>query len=124
MKTTAERLIPYRAFLTSEKTRISGLIHQLEEQNRQDDANLMKIRLNILGVFETIASADEQQTSNWEDFCQRYEPRFHTLTAPWRARMASAQQHGDLPSLLVEEEKLAAANQIQHVFLSVKEGRS
>jgi len=121
MKTTAEHLIPYRAYLFSERQRLTDLIQQMENQNRQDEANLLKIRLNILGVFETVAGADEQQTSAWEDFCLRYEPRFQTLTALWRAHLTAAQQHSDLSTQLIEEEKLSAANEIKNVFLSIKE---
>lgn len=121
MKTISDHLLPFRAFLSSEKQRISALIQQAEAQSRQDEANLLKIRLNILGVFETVASADEKQTATWEAFCLRYEPRFDTLTAPWHARLALAQQHGDLAAQTTEEEKLAGANQIKSVFLSIKE---
>jgi len=121
MKTIAEHLTSYRTYLTAEKQRISGLIRQVEEQNQQHDANLLKIRLNILGVFETVASADERLSADWEAFCLRYEPRFDTLTAPWRARLMAAQQHGDLQTQVIEKEKLTAANEIKKVFLSTKE---
>ena len=121
MKTIAEYLIPYRTYLASEKQRTSALIQQLECQNRHDEANLQKVRLNILGVFETVAQADERQCADWASFCQRYEPRFDTLTSPWRSRLAAALQQGDVPVQLIEEEKLAAANQIKNVFLSIKE---
>ena len=121
MKTISDHLSPYRAFLSGEKQRVAALIHQAEAENRQDEANLLKIRLNILGVFETVASADEKQTADWPSFRQRYEPRFDTLTAPWRARLAQAMQHGDLQTQTIEEEKLAATNQIKSVFLSIGE---
>ena len=121
MKSITEHLIPYRAYLASEKRRVSGLIQQLETQNCRDEANLQKVRLNILGVFETVAQADEQQTADWLSFCKRYEPRFETLAAPWRARLSAALQHGDVSTQLIEEEKLAAVRQIQNVFLSIKE---
>ena len=121
MKSISECLIPYRSFLTSEKQRISMLIRQAEAQNRQDEANLLKIRLNIVGVFETVASADERQTATWETFCQRYESRFDTLTAPWRTRLSAAKEHGDLMTQTIEEEKLNMANQIKDAFFSSKE---
>lgn len=121
MRTISDHLLPYRAFLMEEQQRITAEICRLEQQNRQDEANLQKIRLNIVTVFETVAAADEKQTATWEAFCQRYEPRFATLTAPWSTRLAAAREHGDLHTQVVEEAKLETANHIKDVFISTKE---
>ncbi len=117
----SEHLIPYRAFLAHEQEKLSQQIAVLESQKRQDEANLAKIRLNIFGVFETVAAADEKATATWEDFCQRYEPRFSSLTAPWEARLASAVRNSDSHTRFTEELKLSTANRIHAEFLSIKE---
>ncbi len=121
MSSISERLLPYRAFLSSEKERLENEIRLLEEENRQDEADLLKIRLNIYGVFETVAAADEKLCASWEDFCLRYEPRFETLTAPWQARLASAVQNSDTRTRFAEETKLGTANQIRSAFMAAKE---
>lgn len=121
MKTVAEHLVPYRAFLSAEKQRLTDEIARLEQQGCQDEANLHKIRWNIYSVFETVAAADEKLAASWPDFCQRYEPRFATLTAPWRSRLADAVRHSDTHTRFVEEAKLSAANHIQNAFISMKE---
>lgn len=121
MNTISERLIPYRAFLTQEKEKLSQQMIQLERQNRQDEANLFKIRLNIFGIFETVAAADEKATSSWADFCLRYEARFQTLTAPWIARLQSAIHNADSLTRITEEIKLSTAKRIHAEFLSIKE---
>lgn len=121
MKTISESLIPYRSFLTSEQQRLADEIQKLEAQSRQDEANLLKVRLNIFGVFETVAAADEKQSESWEAFCRRYEPRFETLTAPWNARLASAVRNSDTHTRFIEETKLSTARRIRSVFESLKE---
>lgn len=121
MNAISERLTPYRAFLAQEKEKLAQQIAQLESQNRQDEANLAKIRLNIFGVFETVAAADEKATTSWEDFCRRYEPRFDTLTAPWNARLQSAVRNSDSLTRFTEEIKLSTADRIRRVFLTIKE---
>ena len=121
MNSISEHLLPYRAFLAQEKEKLSQQIALLESQNRQDEANLAKIRLNIFGVFETVAAADEKATTGWEDFCLRYEPRFDVLTAPWRARLESAVRNSDSHTRFTEEIKLSTANRIHAEFLSIKE---
>ena len=115
------QLAPYYAFLKTEKERLTARITLLEQQGCQDEANLQKIRLNIVGVFETVALADEKQTVTWQAFCQRYEPRFETLTAPWQGRLAMAAAHNDIQTQTVEEAKLSMANHIRDVFFSLKE---
>ena len=120
MKTIADHLLPYRAFLADKKQRIGQVIEQLEEQKRQDEANLQKISLNIVGIFDTVALADERQATDWTSFCSRYERRFETLTAPWRARLAAVREHGDILTQTIEEEKLSTANEIRDVFFSIR----
>jgi len=121
MKTISERLVPYRAFLAEEKASITGEIQRLETQNCFDDANMLKIRLNIFDVFETVASADEKQCDTWEAFCQRYVSRFESLTAPWNARLASAVRNSDTKTRFIEEIKLSTAKRIHEKFLFLKE---
>ena len=115
------RLLPYRRFLNAEKQRLVQQIALLEAQNRQDEANMEKIRLNIYGVFETVANADEKLSSDWQDFCRRYEPRFETLTAPWKQRLLSAVHNSDSLTRFAEEAKLSAASRIHEAFLQAKE---
>ena len=121
MNAVTDRLIPYRAFLAQEKAYLVQQIALLETQNRQDEANMHKIRLNIFEVFETVAQADEKQVSTWEDFCLRYEPRFETLTAPWQKRLENAVRNSDTRTRFVEEIKLSTANRIRNAFLDMKE---
>ena len=121
MRAIADHLLPSRACLAEQRRKLTAAIADLEAQHRQDEADLHKIRLNIVEVFETVAAADEPQCAAWEDFCARYLPRFETLTAPWRARLSAAALHGDAKTVLVEETKLSTAQAIRSAFVSLGE---
>ena len=121
MKTISEALVPYRAYLLERKQRLKEEIVSLEQQNRRDEANFAKVRLNIYEVFETVAAADEKAAADWPAFCARYEPRFDTLTAPWKSRLASAVQNSDTHTRFIEETKLSTAEHIRRAFLDTRE---
>lgn len=121
MSSFSPLLSPYRAFLADEKARLARLIQQLTVEGRQDEANLHKVKLNIVSIFETLAGADERASSHWDDFCQRYEGRFHTLPAQWLSHLEKARAHNDTSAQVIEEAKIETAAHLLKVFQSVKE---
>lgn len=116
----------YHALLEEKREQISREIRLLEQEGRQDEANLAKVKLNIVNVFETVAAADEkavsvEQSDAWRKFHERYIQRFSTLTKPWRERLAQAKVHQDAEVVAVEEAKLETAAWIEKVFRSLEE---
>ena len=61
MKTLDQLLNEYRRYLQSERTALKTAIARHVDAAGYDDANLDKIRLNIVEVFSTLASADESR---------------------------------------------------------------
>ena len=116
----------YHALLEEKREQISREIRLLEQEGRQDEANLAKVKLNIVNVFETVAAADEkavsvEQSDAWRKFHERYIQRFSTLTKPWRERLAQAKVHQDAEVVAVEEAKLETAAWIEKAFRSLEE---
>lgn len=116
----------YRSWLASEKGRLIASIRLMEQEERIDEANWDKIRLNIIEAFETIAGADErfainQQRDPWELFCQRYLPRFTAMSAKWQAQLETARLHGDTSAEAVETIKIETASRIEAAFRSAGE---
>lgn len=116
----------YHALLGEKREQISQEIRLLEQEGRQDEANLAKVKLNIVNVFETVAAADEkavsvEQSDAWRKFHERYIQRFSTLTKPWRERLAQAKVHQDAEVVAVEEAKLETAAWIEKAFHSLEE---
>ena len=116
----------YHALLEEKREQISREIRLLEQEGRQDEANLAKVKLNIVNVFETVAAADEkavsvEQSDAWRKFHERYIQRFSTLTKPWCERLAQAKLHQDAEVVAVEEAKLETAAWIEKAFRSLEE---
>lgn len=118
MTEPAAMLLPYRSFLTGQKTTLASSIQKLEAEGRQDEANLDKIRLNIVNVFDTLLSADESFCrGDHAAFLRRYEERFTSIPAAWQSNLEKAIAHGDASVQMIEEVKLQTANDIHNAFL-------
>ena len=113
----AAKLLPYRSYINEQKASLAASIRQLEKEERQDEANHAKIRLNIVTVFESLLSADQAYCKgDQEAFFKRYEGRFTSIPASWQANLEKARTHGDASAQLIEEVKLQTANELHDVF--------
>lgn len=112
----------FDAYLTESRKELQKVIQKLEQEGRQDEANLNKVRLNIVTVFETVANADLRAVGaqGWQAFASRYQSRFASLSAPWRARLEEARRHGDTAAIAVEEAKIETAVRIEAAFHKAK----
>lgn len=112
----------WEANLSGRKTALMQEIRQLESAGCQDEANLCKVRLNIVLVFETLTHADAAQSNgSWKAFCERYQARFATLPQPWRERLEQARLYNDATAQAIEEAKLETACALDKAFLAMKE---
>ena len=99
---------------------MASILSQLAREGRQDEANLHKVKLNIVAVYETLIGADERASADWEAFCARYESRFVTLPAQWQAHLDTAKAHGDVATQTIEEAKMETAARLSGAFRSLK----
>ncbi|MBE5802018.1 MAG: hypothetical protein E7319_06990 [Clostridiales bacterium] len=121
MPNITDQLMPYLQQIALEKQRLTERIEAQEHDGRQDEANLDKVRLNIVQVFETLAAADAAQCQGSAPaFAERYQQRFDTLPAPWKQRLARAIAHRDIQTQAVEEAKLETVTRLQAAFLKAK----
>ena len=120
MMDTLTNLQPYLQFANERAQALKQAIDTLETQHRQDEANLCKVKLNIVEVLLTIADVYSKNTADWEKFAQLYERRFEMLIEPWHKRYQTAQEHGDTVTMVIEEAKIATATQLRAAFLHVK----
>ena len=79
-----------------------------------DDAALEKIRLNIVNIFATLATA--AGGGDRGAYCRACLERFETVPANWRQRLADAQRHGDAATAAVETVKLETAAVLTAIF--------
>ena len=116
-----EMLNKYRAYLSAMRMELTKRIEKLEQEQRHDEANLCKVRLNIVQIFDTLCFVDGKAASTWADFCSRHLPRFQIIPAPWKARLETARMHDDLSVQIIEEAKLETASKIEQFLTAIKE---
>ncbi len=115
-----QHLLRYLNALEEAQVRLALQAQTLEAENRQDEANLEKIRRNVYGIFTSLANADWAQAQRAADpavsFVQLHTQRFERFPEPWRKRLEAAQSHGDVITQTIEETKLKTVAAIWRLF--------
>ena len=115
-----QRLLRYLDALAAAKACSDEDIRRLEQEARQDEANLEKIRRNVLDIFTALANADAAQARKenhpLEAFERLHTVRFDRFPEPWRQRLEKAAAHGDVVTQTIEEIKLKTVARIWTVF--------
>lgn len=115
MKTIEDLKTRYLARLRLESDRHRQSASSNAAQGRGDDANLDKIRDNIVNIFITLAEATPGK--DYTSYCQGYLARFDTIPSSWRQRLRQAQAHGDGTTAAIEMVKLETAEGLRTLFL-------
>lgn len=108
----------YLAGLDRAKLDAENKIAHLEAEGRQDEADLEKIRRNVLAHFAKLAQQDalQAQKDGAESFARLHEPRFGSMAQPWQQRQQKAADHGDVVAQTIEETKLKTLRQIRALY--------
>ncbi len=119
MRTTADLKRRYLARLQEERAAGEARCTAYLAQGCTDDANLEKIRLNIIGIFATLVHATHPAHGGdtYEGYRRAYLARFDTIPANWRQRLGEASAHGDIAAAAVETLKLETADRLRSIFL-------
>ena len=81
----------------------------LSADGRGDEANLMRIRSNICGVFRALLKAAQNNAARQaagKDAPADLAELAEKTTAPWKQRLEKAQAHGDAITVTIEQAKL------------------
>ena len=109
---TIPKFIDYLEF---QKSSCLNKADDLKRQDRQDEANLSKIRSNIFAVFISVANvAAKQFADNSNEFiCNQIEK----LTAEWKASLAEAKHFDDYIKTTQGHIKIDTADEIKAEFM-------
>lgn len=72
---------------------------------RKDEANLVKIRINIYGIARSFYEVVKKSATE-ESFIQEYETRVRKPAEAWKVSYEKAKEHNDVEKILIEEIKL------------------
>lgn len=101
---------------------INDTIEQLQKEeqelilsDRKDEANFVRIKMNICDVCRTIYNVTEKRTTP-EKLREEYLKQLTRLPENWKISLEKAQEHGEVEKIVIEETKLEMLNQILGVF--------
>lgn len=119
-----QRLMRYLQALEAAGRESARLIGQLEKEDRQDEADLEKIRRNVYGICASLANADAALARKAADpaaeFEGRHRQRLQSFPEPWRQKREKAAAHGDVIAATIEETKLNTIARIREMFLETE----
>lgn len=98
----------------------------LADSDRKDEANLVKIRINIYGICKTVwqvvvqgQAKDDAGTEN--SLSDVYLQRMASVSRNWRVSYEKAKEYNDVEKLVIEEIKLETLEEIKRKFREICE---
>lgn len=115
-----EKFIEYLNRMISD----SKVIEQrLVSEDRKDEANIERIRSNIMDIFKCLWNASVTEHSGETDMLVKHEKitksfldKAYRVPQNWRQSLEKARLHDDTAKILIEETKLKTADEITAYF--------
>ena len=82
---------------------------RLDQDNRQDEAKLAKIRANVYDIFASVLQVAARQ----EDPEGFFRDRLQSIPANWAKTLEKAQAHDEIDAIWIEQTKLDTVSKIQ-----------
>lgn len=118
----------YLNYIDENLEKIQKNINNLASENRNDEANLEKAKVNICNIFKTLFNVDKNQVKTQKNlneketlnlFCTSFLKRFDTIPNNWRSSLENAKNNGDTLNQVIEETKLAVADKLKDKFIEI-----
>lgn len=128
MKTIEQIKKDYLDFSTEQANKCRKLIQQLKLEDKEDEANLEKVKLNIYGIFDTLIKACEKKAFNnkhmegqekVDSFCEDFLTSFDKIPANWRINYEKAKDYNNVIEFVIEENKLSVSEQLKNHFIRI-----
>ena len=93
---------------------------ELIASDRKDEANLIKIKINVCGICKTLYNVASKQTSK-DALIEDYIKRLTKLSEEWKLSYERAKEHDDIEKIVVEEAKLEVMEAVKNKFIKLCE---
>ena len=93
---------------------------ELIVSDRKDEANLIKIKINVCGICKTLYNVASKQTSK-DALIEDYIKRLTKLSEEWKISYERAKEHDDIEKIVVEEAKLEVMEAVKNKFIKLCE---
>ncbi|MBE5961932.1 MAG: hypothetical protein E7256_11240 [Lachnospiraceae bacterium] len=117
----------YYEIINQEKAECEREVEFLINDDRMDEANIAKIRLNVYDIMKTITKVpyetackgkEEEQA---EILKKEYLRMNERIPGAWKAKLARAKEREEADEILIEETKLEVATHLLEKFLEIIE---
>ena len=105
----------YLDYLKNKQSNISLSIEDLSKNDRVDEANLEKIRLNIVDIFSKMFNIS--MTNNCDALREKYLGFFDKITNPWHINKIKAKEFGKEQEAIIEDIKIQEAEELKSKFV-------
>ena len=110
----------FLAFLEERKADCQKQIKQLCADNRRDESNFFRAKLNSYDVCRSLYEAVEKQSGGeLEKVAQIFPEMVKRIADQWQMSKEVAQQHGDESKVIMETRKLEAVAETLEKFQSL-----
>lgn len=104
----------YTNFLNEREKDIKATILRLQREDRIDEANLEKIKLNVVGIFSKMFAISNND--NPKILKEKYLGFFDKITGPWHINRDKALKFKNDENVIIEEIKIQEAENLKKKF--------
>lgn len=109
----------YLDFLDHTAAQLQQEAQALQSSDRADEANFVKIRINVCGICKSVYEALQRVTPP-EQFEQAYLAKLRQFETTWQTAYDKAKAHDDAEKLLIEQNKLKTLRKNKLQFLELR----
>ena len=104
----------YLTFLEEKQEKLKKGIKELQEQDCLDEANLEKVKLNVVEIFHKMFNISLSDKPI--ELSERYLGFFHKITEPWYINKDKALEFGEEKEVIIEDIKIKEAEELKERF--------
>ncbi len=115
---TEEHMEQFITYIDENVEKLQQEEKALAASDRKDEANLVKIRINVYGICKTVFGVAEKQSAG-ELLKEDYPKRLTKLSENWKVSYEKAKEHNDVEKVVIEELKLQTLEEVKDKFLEL-----
>ena len=92
----------------------------LEKENRKDEADFSKIKINICEICKTLYNVSKK-APNGQNAKEFYVQKLEKVSVEWNASKDKAKEHNDIEKVIIEELKLEVLNDVKQKYMEFNE---
>ena len=104
----------YLNFLRDKQESLEKTIEDLQSQDCVDEANLGKVRINIVEIFHKMFNIS--LSDNPEDLREKYLGFFDKIASPWYRNKEKALEFDNEMEAIIEDIKIQEAEELKNQF--------